>query len=106
MIRVIIEHQLKEAEDLERFIAIIREIRNEAMKRPGFIIGETLVSTDDPCNVLVITTWYSLENWKAWDTAEKRIDLTKAANALLAKPYTVRTYQFQVVREKRVWTTF
>jgi heme-degrading monooxygenase HmoA len=105
MVRVIIEHQVKNAGDVETVLGLIRELRDEAMKRWGYITGETLVNTEDERNVLVISTWNSRENWKEWDTSEKRLNLTEGINRLLAEPYKVRTYHYFLVREKRVWST-
>jgi len=105
MVRVIIEHQVKNAKDVEKVLATIRELRNEAMKRWGYITGENLVNTEDECNIIVISTWHELENWQEWDTSEKRRKITEAINPLLVKPYTVRTYRYHVQREKRVWST-
>jgi len=106
MVRVIIEHQVKDAKDVERVLVLIRELRNEAMKRQGYITGETLVNTEDTRNILVISTWHNVENWQEWDTSETRVKITKGIKPLLAKPYTVGTYQYHLVREKRVWSTF
>ena len=105
MVRVIIEHRAK-AKDVERVIDIIRELRDEAIKRQGYITGETLVNTEDASNVLVISTWQNLEDWKAWDTSETRVKITQQIYPLLVEPYTVRTYHYHLVREKRVWSTF
>jgi quinol monooxygenase YgiN len=106
MVRVIIEHQVKDAKDVEGVLNLIRELRNEAMKRQGYITGETLVNTEDTRNILVISTWHNIENWQDWDTSETRLKITEGIKPLLAKPYTVRTYQYYLVREKRVWSTF
>ena len=70
MIRTIIHHKAK---DHEKLMEVIRDVRNEAMKQRGYITGETLVSSDDPSDVIVITTWQSPEDWEAWDTSEKRL---------------------------------
>jgi quinol monooxygenase YgiN len=105
MVRVIIEHQVKNAKDVARVLDIIRELRNEAMKRQGYITGETLVNTENTRNILVISTWHDLKHWQEWDTSETRLEITKRINPLLAKPYTVGTYQYYLVREKRVWST-
>ena len=77
MVRVIIEHHVKNAKDVERVLALIRELRNEAMKRQGYITGETLINTEDECNVLVISTWHDIKKWKDWDTAEIRLKITE-----------------------------
>ena len=106
MIRSIVEYQLNDTKDLEHLISIFQKIRNEAMKRPGYITGETLVNTEDACQVLVISTWHSLKNWQDWCTSEARLKITKQFEPLLGKPYTVRTYQYYLKREKRVWSTF
>ena len=102
MVRVIIEHQAK---DVEGVIAGILELRNEAMKRQGYITGETLVNTEDSSNVLVISTWQNLNAWQEWDTSEIRVKITQKINPLLVKPYEVRTYSYYKVRQDRVWST-
>lgn len=106
MVRVIIEHQVKDAKDVESVLSLIRELRNEAMKCWGYITGETLVNTEDECNVLVISTWHDPENWQNWDTSETRLKITEGISPLLVKPYAVRTYRYHLIREKRVWSTF
>jgi len=102
MVRVIIQHKAK---DPEKLMAVIREVRNEAMKQRGYITGETLVSTKDPSDVIVITTWQTQKDWKAWDTSDKRQELNKKINPLLEESYEVRIYQHYLVREDRVWST-
>jgi len=102
MVRVIIQHKAK---DPEKLMAVIRDVRNEAMKQRGYITGETLVSTKDPADIIVITTWQTLKDWKAWDTSDKRQELNKKINAFLEEAYEVRTYQHYLVREDRVWST-
>jgi len=106
MVRVIIEHQVKELKDVDIVIATMRELRNEAMKRSGYITGETLVNTEDDRNILVISTWHRLESWQEWDKSETRLKITAGIKPLLVESYKVRTYQYRLVREKRVWSTF
>ncbi|OGO22295.1 MAG: hypothetical protein A2144_00435 [Chloroflexi bacterium RBG_16_50_9] len=106
MVRVIIEHQVKDTKEVEPVIEIIRELRNEAMKRPGYLTGETLVNTEDKCNLLVISSWRSPKDWQEWDTSEVRLKITQPINQLLAKPYTVRSFEYYLQRENRVWSTF
>jgi len=103
MVRVIVEHK---ARDTEKLIDVIRELRNEAMKQRGFITGETLVNTDDPANVLVISTWQSLEDWNTWDKSDLRLKITERVNQLLVKPYTVKIYHYYTVRQDRVRSIF
>ena len=106
MVRVIIEHQAKNPKDAKQVIAIILELRDEAMKRRGYITGETLVNTEDECNIIVISTWHYAENWKEWEKSEACLKLTGKEVPFLVKPLSYRTYQYYMVREKRVWSTF
>lgn len=102
MVRVIVEHRAK---DTEKLIGVIHELRNVAMKQPGYITGETLVNSEDISNVLVISTWQSIEDWKAWDKSAVRLKITEHVNELLLEPYTVKIYRYHMVRQDRVWST-
>jgi heme-degrading monooxygenase HmoA len=101
MVRTILYHKAK---DPEKLMPIIREDGNEAMKQKGYITGETLVSAEDPSKVIVITTWQSLKDRKAWDTSEKRLKLKERIDKLLEEPYEVSTYRHHLIREGRVWS--
>ena len=106
MVRVIIEHQAKSPEDAKQVIAVIHEIRDEIMKRPGYITGETLINTGDECNIIVISTWHYADNWKDWEKSEACIKLHEKEAPFLAKPLWVRAYQYYMVKENRVWSTY
>ena len=83
----------------------LRVLRNDAMKQPGYITGETLVDTEDPCNVLVISTWHTVEQLNAWNRSETFAKATKRIDPLLAEPHTQRVYGYYMVREGKVWST-
>jgi len=101
-----IEHQAKSQEDAKKVIAIIREIRDEIMKLPGYITGETLINTEDECNIIVISTWHHLENWEEWGKSETCKKLEGKEVPFLAKPLNKRAYQYHMVKENRVWSTY
>lgn len=102
MIRVVIEHKIKSPEHIARAIDLIREKRNEAMKQPGFITGETLTNADDPTNMLVISTWENREAWDAWDKKKKKAEMNPRIYELLSEPFTVRIYEYYMIQRKRV----
>jgi heme-degrading monooxygenase HmoA len=106
MVRVIVQHQTRSKEDSDKLIDVIHELRMEAMKQPGYITGETLINSEDSRNVLVISTWNKEEQWKTWDTSEKRISLTEPVKPLLGKPYTVTIYNFAAIKAGRVMSIF
>ena len=105
MIRLLVYQRAKSEKDIVPLMDALREFRNEAMKQPGYITGETLVETEDPRNVLVISTWHSIEQLNAWNKSETRAKATQRIDPLLAEPHTERTYGYYLVREGKVWST-
>lgn len=99
MIKVIIERHIKES---EKPLPLIRELRAAAMHQPGYITGETtLVSTEDSSVITVISTWHSLEDWRAWETSKTRARLYQQIAPLLVDEPEVRTYQIAATEERK-----
>jgi heme oxygenase (mycobilin-producing) len=62
---------------------LLVQMRAVAMSQPGYISGETLRNTEDPEEVLVISTWQSAESWKAWFRSSQRAEIQEKIDALL-----------------------
>jgi heme-degrading monooxygenase HmoA len=74
----------KVAKDKEaRLLPLLIEMRALAMSQPGYISGETLRNTEEPEDVLVISTWQSAESWKAWFSSSQRAAIQEKIDALL-----------------------
>ena len=69
MVRVVVRRHLKEGKKAD-LMPMLRELRRAAMKQPGYITGETLASTENPSIMAVLSTWQSLEAWKAWESGD------------------------------------
>ena len=72
MIRVLIERHCQLAKEVQ-LRGLMIELRMAAMRQPGYISGETLREADNPSTFMVISTWITLEAWKAWQTARPAI---------------------------------
>jgi heme-degrading monooxygenase HmoA len=96
-VKVFIQRPIKEGKDREAF-TLLKKLRSNAMNHQGYVTGETLVSTEDPQEMVVVSTWHSLEDWERWKESEDR----KAIDALLleiqAEPTSYRTYTFSKYR--------
>ena len=90
MVRGIIERHVKEGEDI---IPLLREFRAAGMHQPGYITGETLISTEDRSTILVISTWHSLEHWKAWRDSQKRAELSQLVDPHLTESSMISIYE-------------
>jgi heme-degrading monooxygenase HmoA len=97
MIKVIIERHLKEGKSLS---PLLRELRAAAMHHPGYVTGETLVNTEDDSIITVISTWRSLEDWKAWETSETRAKLGQQIRTLLVEEPKFTIYKIMTTEEK------
>jgi heme oxygenase (mycobilin-producing) len=106
MIRIVLEHRTKDSADTMKLVQVIREIRAVAKQQPGFITGETLVNIEDPCHVLVISTWQKPEDWKAWDESPVRQEMRKPLLELIAEPYTVTTLSIPIVWSESIAHVF
>jgi len=91
MIRVIIERHPKEGETGELMLRL-RELRAAAIHQPGYITGETMANTEDASDITVLSTWRSLEEWKAWEKSETRSKLCQTVASLLSEKHKVSTY--------------
>ena len=92
MVRVVVRRHLKEGKKAD-LMPMLRELRRAAMKQPGYITGETLASTENPSIMAVLSTWQSLEAWKAWEKSEPRATLYKKIEPLLVEEPTISVYQ-------------
>jgi heme-degrading monooxygenase HmoA len=59
------------------------ELRSLATAQTGYISGETLRNLDDPEDYLVISTWQSVDNWKAWAANSQRREIQDKIDTLL-----------------------
>ncbi len=71
---------------------LLLELRSLAMVQPGYISGETLMNTDDPEEVLVISTWSDEPSWNRWLENEKRQNVQRRIDALLGRETMYQVY--------------
>jgi len=99
MIRILIERHVREGKEAD-LMSLLRELRTAAMHQPGYITGETLASTEDASIIAVLSTWRSLDDWKAWEASEPRNKLYQQIEPLLLEKPEVAVYQVMAMEEK------
>ncbi|MBF8266961.1 MAG: antibiotic biosynthesis monooxygenase [Dehalococcoidia bacterium] len=65
---------------------LLLELRIRALRRPGYVSGQTLILTSDPSIHLVIGEWSSLEAWRDWEYHPERLEMIERINTLLTSP--------------------
>jgi heme-degrading monooxygenase HmoA len=67
MIRVMIEHRTKDKEAARKLVKVIDKLHSEAQKFSGYIRSGTLVNVADPCQVVVLSSWKTADDFKVWE---------------------------------------
>ena len=75
-------------------LPLLLDLRTKAMSQRGYISGETLKGISDPDEFLVISTWNSFEDWKAWEDNPERRKIQEKIDALLEQTTIARAYLY------------
>ena len=70
-VRIFIKRNVKKGRTQEA-VELLKEVRSQALKQPGYISGETLVNHYDPCSITVVSTWQTIEDWIRWEESDAR----------------------------------
>jgi len=64
------------------------------MSQPGYISGETLHSLDSPGEIVVISTWQTVEQWRSWVAHKERLKIQDQIDMLLREKTGYEVYQY------------
>jgi heme-degrading monooxygenase HmoA len=81
-VKVLIKRKVadKNAPELE---ALLRKMRALTLNQKGYISGETFTRLDEPGVSMVISTWQSIDDWRAWTLSKERIEVQEQIDKLL-----------------------
>lgn len=83
VVKVLITRRFQEGQTME-VLAMLNQLRLQAMIQPGYITGETLIGHDDGQKVVVVSTWRSAEHWLKWkDNPDRQAHEAKLEPLLL-----------------------
>lgn len=84
-VKVLIKRKVadKQAPELE---ALLRKMRAMTLNQKGYISGETFTRLDEPGVSMVISTWQSIDDWRAWTLSKERIEVQEQIDKLLGEP--------------------
>ena len=91
-VRVLIERTVEPGKPQEDLVYLMKQLRAKALLQPGYILGETLLSVDRPGTHLVISTWHSLKQWRAWENNPERLEILAKIEPMLTAPPKVNVF--------------
>jgi len=81
---------------VKKALPLFRQLRRLCLDRPGYISGATLRRLDKPDEYLVISTWQLLEDWKKWQTSEKRKEVQAEIRSLIGDNIEYEVYDYKL----------
>ena len=92
-IKVIIARKVAKGRQRD-LLPLLMELRTKAVNQKGYISGETLKGISDPDEFLVISTWRSLGDWKAWEDNPERREIQAKIDAILEEKTVAKAYLY------------
>jgi heme-degrading monooxygenase HmoA len=83
-VKVIIKRKVPKGKEGD-LSSLLLKLRALATAQAGYISGETLINVDNPEDYLVISTWRSVNDWKAWAESKERAALQGKIDSLLSQ---------------------
>ena len=81
-VKILIKRHVPEGK-AEELRPLLLKLRTLANSQEGYITGETLRKLNHPRQSLVISTWQSVEHWKAWERDPEREKIQLMIDTLL-----------------------
>ena len=71
---------------------LLRELRSNATRQPGFVSGQSVIDVFSPTRVMTITSWTSMAAWEAWENSLERVSITSRIAAMLQEEPVLRLW--------------
>jgi len=98
-VKVFIKRYVKKGKTKEA-VELLKDVRSHALKQPGYISGETLINHYDPCNITVISTWQTIDDWISWQESDERSAKEDQLEGLQEGPANFEIYDLGLASEK------
>ena len=97
-VKILIKRKIKDG-NMKAAARILINSRKGAMTKPGYIASETLLSLDDPTQVVVMSMWQSKEDWQSWKNSTEREDIQAEFKEYLSEPVEYEHYSLGLPME-------
>ena len=81
-VKIIIKRSIP-PQKVGQVMPLFEKLRSLAMNQPGHITAETLQSIDTPGEIVVISTWQTVDEWQRWVTHKERLKIQGQIDMLI-----------------------
>ena len=92
-VKIIIKRSIP-LQKVGKVMPLFKKMRSVAVKQPGYISGETLQNINTPGEIVVISTWQTINEWQDWVTHKERLKIQGQIDMLLGKKAEYEVYQY------------
>ncbi|MEJ2283401.1 MAG: antibiotic biosynthesis monooxygenase [Desulfobacterales bacterium] len=92
-VKIIIKRSIP-PQKVGKVMPLFKKMRSVAVKQPVYISGETLQSINTPGEIVVISTWQTIDEWQDWVTHKERLKIQGQIDMLLGKKTEYEVYQY------------
>ena len=90
-VKIFIKRYVKKGKT-QAAVELLKDVRSQALKQPGYISGETLINHYDPCKITVVSTWQTIDDWIRWEESDERSAKENQLEALQERPADFEIY--------------
>ena len=98
-VKIFIKRHVKKGKTQEA-VELLKDVRSQALKQPGYISGETLINHYDPCNITVVSTWQTIDDWIRWEESDERSAKENQLEGLQEGPADFEIYDLGLVSNR------
>jgi heme-degrading monooxygenase HmoA len=96
MIKGIIGYKALDYRNIE---PILMQLRSCAMQYSGFVDAEFMVSEEDQSVGVMISTWETMENWRAWVGSKGTLEVLQRAKTSVTGTPRITAYRTMHIEE-------
>ena len=93
-VKILIKRKVS-ADKAAKLSELVKQLRSLVIKQPGYVTGESLKNLAKLDEYLVISTWESIDAWKAWLASAERATIQQQIDALLGEKTEYEAYQYR-----------
>lgn len=69
----------------KEILPLLKELNLRAKNQPGYISTDTLQSTEDLADYLVVSVWETIEDWNSWFMNPQRKEIQDQVDSLIGE---------------------